>query len=58
MKNDIVADRLNLDDDDDDDAQLNSVENMNLDDDNVGQALGSNDEESEPQYETTLTPWC
>jgi len=54
MKNGIVADRLNLDDDDD--AQLNFVENMNLDDANVGQNLGSNDEEFEPQYETTLTP--
>ncbi|KAF1862930.1 hypothetical protein Lal_00009311 [Lupinus albus] len=50
-------DQLNLDDDDDD-AQLNPMENVNLDEDNVGQASGSNDEEIEPRYETTLTPWC
>ncbi|KAF1881551.1 hypothetical protein Lal_00021403 [Lupinus albus] len=51
-------DQLNLEDDDDDDAQLNPMENVNLDEDNVGQASGSNDEEIEPRYETTLTPWC
>ncbi|KAF1895993.1 hypothetical protein Lal_00046749 [Lupinus albus] len=50
-------DQLNLDDDDDD-AQLNPMENVNLDEDNVSQASGSNDEEIEPRYETTLTPWC
>ncbi|KAF1897971.1 hypothetical protein Lal_00032733 [Lupinus albus] len=50
-------DQLNLEDDDDD-AQLNLMENVNLDEDNVGQASGSNDEEIEPQYETTLTLWC
>ncbi|KAF1874119.1 hypothetical protein Lal_00041563 [Lupinus albus] len=47
---------LNLEDDDD--AQLNPMENVNLDEDNVGQASGSNDEEIEPQYETTLTHRC
>ncbi|KAF1894092.1 hypothetical protein Lal_00004011, partial [Lupinus albus] len=51
-------DQLNLEDDDDDDAQLNPMENVNLDEDNVGQASGSNDEEIDPRCETTLTPWC
>ncbi|KAF1884223.1 hypothetical protein Lal_00035292 [Lupinus albus] len=49
-------DQINLEDDDD--AKLNLNENVNLDEDNVGQASGSNDEEMEPQYETTLTHWC
>ncbi|KAF1898785.1 hypothetical protein Lal_00022730 [Lupinus albus] len=47
---------INLEDDYD--AQLNPMENVNLDEDNVGQASGSNDEEIEHRYETTLTPWC
>ncbi|XP_019418493.1 PREDICTED: uncharacterized protein LOC109329267 [Lupinus angustifolius] len=50
------SDQLNLEDDDD--AQLNPMENVNLYEDNVGQASGTNDEEIEPRYETTLTPWC
>ncbi|KAF1862627.1 hypothetical protein Lal_00013388 [Lupinus albus] len=39
-------DKLNLEDGDDD-AQLNPMENVNMDDDNVGQASSSNDEEIE-----------
>ncbi|KAF1898778.1 hypothetical protein Lal_00022723, partial [Lupinus albus] len=46
-------DQLNLEDGDD--AQLNPMKNVNLEEDNVGQASGSNDEEIEPRYETTLT---
>ncbi|XP_019418561.1 PREDICTED: uncharacterized protein LOC109329345 [Lupinus angustifolius] len=52
-------DQLNLEDgdDDDDDVQLNPMENANWDEDNAGQALGSNDEEMKPRYETTLILW-
>ncbi|KAF1871388.1 hypothetical protein Lal_00020181 [Lupinus albus] len=50
-------DQLNLEDNDDD-AQLKLMEGVNLNEDNVGQASGSNDEEIETRYETTLTLWC
>ncbi|KAF1894696.1 hypothetical protein Lal_00020988, partial [Lupinus albus] len=46
---------LNLEDGDN--AQLNPMENVNMDEDNMGQASDSNDEEIEPRYETTLTHW-
>ncbi|KAE9584703.1 hypothetical protein Lalb_Chr25g0280941 [Lupinus albus] len=39
----VIGDQLNLEDDDD--AQLNRMENVNLDENNVGQTSDSNDEE-------------